>query len=748
MSYSRTTVTTHIGSGGTRTETRTYTSGGRGGVNVNMDKNGLSASVNVPTETSRYSQGWGSVRESRPPAKPGLALTGKSYEDVKAECLKSGALYEDPDFPATDVSVFYSRKPPRSFEWKRPTEITSNPKMFVGGASRFDINQGELGDCWLLAATASLCQFPDLLARVVPMDQDFDKDYCGAFCFHFWQYGKWVEIIVDDRLPTYNNRLVFMHSKEMNEFWTALMEKAYAKLFGSYEALKGGSSSEAMEDFTGGITEVYDLRQNLPSNFYDIMAKSLKRKSLMGCSIDAVPGQTEAELPNGLIAGHAYSITDVRTIEVQTARVKGKLQMVRVRNPWGNECEWKGAWSDKSQEWRLIGEEQRQEMGLTFSNDGEFWMSYQDFISNWHKVEICNLGPVESASNEETARRWEASVLNGCWKPRVSAGGCRNYIDTFWTNPQYVVEVTDADEDDNENLGTLIVGLMQKERRKKRKEGVDLLTMGYAVYKLSPDDKVPLDLKYFKGHASAARSPSFINLREVAGRHRLPPGKYCIVPSTFEPNQEGDFLVRLFSEQKNNTTEADEETGIDLDKKAPPPTVTDERAEKELKEAFKKVSGEDLEIDAYELQGILNAAFQKDGEFQFDGFSADTCRGLVAMMDLDRSGKLGYEEFKKLWTDLRHWKAVFKQFDKDNSSCFNSYETREAFRSIGYTLSNATFNALVMRYSHRDGKMYFDDFIHCVARMKTMFEIFNEMKKGGGNAEFTVDQFIQTTMYS
>jgi hypothetical protein len=39
--------------------------------------------------------------------------------------------------------------------------------------------------------------------------------------------------------------------------------------------------------------------------------------------------------------------------------------------------------------------------------------------------------------------------------------------------------------------------------------------------------------------------------------------------------------------------------------------VADERAERELKEAFKKVSGEDMEIDAYELQGILNAAFQK-----------------------------------------------------------------------------------------------------------------------------------------
>ena len=65
-----------------------------------------------------------------------------------------------------------------------------------------------------------------------------------------------------------------------------IKQNSVHRLFGSYEALKGGSSSEAMEDFTGGITEVYDLRQNLPSNFYDIMAKSLKRKSLMGCSID------------------------------------------------------------------------------------------------------------------------------------------------------------------------------------------------------------------------------------------------------------------------------------------------------------------------------------------------------------------------------------------------------------------------------------------------------------------------------
>jgi len=57
-------------------------------------------------------------------------------------------------------------------------------------------------------------------------------------------------------------------------------------LHGSYESLKGGSTSEAMEDFTGGVTEMFDMKQNVPANLFQIMMKAHERNSLMGCSID------------------------------------------------------------------------------------------------------------------------------------------------------------------------------------------------------------------------------------------------------------------------------------------------------------------------------------------------------------------------------------------------------------------------------------------------------------------------------
>ena len=71
---------------------------------------------------------------------------GIGYQTIISESKKKGALWEDPDFLAKDSSIYYENKPVSGkIEWKRPKDICSNPQFFVGGASRFDIQQGVLG---------------------------------------------------------------------------------------------------------------------------------------------------------------------------------------------------------------------------------------------------------------------------------------------------------------------------------------------------------------------------------------------------------------------------------------------------------------------------------------------------------------------------------------------------------------------------------------------------------------------------
>ncbi|XP_030387749.1 calpain-A isoform X2 [Scaptodrosophila lebanonensis] len=743
----------------------------------------------------------------------------QDYDTLLKSCLANGSLFEDPLFPASNESLLFSRRPDRHIEWLRPHEITDNPQFFVEGYSRFDVQQGELGDCWLLAATANLTQESNLFFRVIPPEQSFEENYAGIFHFRFWQYGKWVDVVIDDRLPTYRGELLYMHSTEKNEMWSALLEKAYAKLHGSYEALKGGTTCEAMEDFTGGVSEWYDLKE-APGNLFTILQKAAERNSMMGCSLEADPNVLEAETPQGLIRGHAYSITKVCLIDIVTPNRQGKIPMIRLRNPWGNEAEWNGPWSDSSPEWRYIPEDQKAEIGLTFDRDGEFWMSFQDFLNHFERVEICNLSPDSLTEDQQQSgkRKWEMSMYEGEWTPGVTAGGCRNFLDTFWHNPQYIITLVDPDEEDEEGLCTVIVALMQKNRRSKRNMGMECLTIGFAIYSLSERDldNRPQGIQFFKYKQS------------VCSRFKLPPGHYLIVPSTFDPNEEGEFLIRVFSETQNNMEENDDHVGYGdshdtITPGFPTPKPVDPQRDS-LRRLFDSIAGADMEVDWMELKRILDHSMRDDlpkpitysrfsnnnafetqagpgeeagnacgllslicGPFlkgtpfeeqlgmndqsnkrlidenpshggginsnvivdETHGFSKDVCRSMVAMLDADQSGKLGFEEFESLLSDIAKWKAIFKTYDLEHTGRIDGFQLREALNSAGYHLNNRVLNALGHRYGSRDGKISFDDYLMCAVKIKTYIEMFKERDtEKNDTATFTLEEWIERTIYS
>uniref|UniRef100_A0A8C7C9D5 Calpain 9 n=1 Tax=Oncorhynchus kisutch TaxID=8019 RepID=A0A8C7C9D5_ONCKI len=637
---------------------------------------------------------------------------GKTFEQLRQECLQKKKLFEDPDFPACDSSLYYSQSVPINFEWKRPGELCENPEFIVGGADRTDICQGALGDCWLLAAIASLTLHKETLARVVPNDQGFDRSYAGIFHFQFWQHNRWLDVVVDDRLPAVRNRLVLLHSASNNEFWSALLEKAYAKLNGSYESLKGGSTLEAMEDFTGGVGETYETK-SAPTDLFNIMKKAYDRGSMMGCSIDITSSaESEAQTASGLVKGHAYSITGLEEVNYRGKKVK----LIRIRNPWG-QVEWNGAWSDESREWNVIDSSEKKRILQNSMDDGEFWMEFEDFKANYDKIEICNLTP--DSLTDETKRKWEVNMFEGNWIRGSTAGGCRNFIDTFWTNPQFKLTLLHAD--DNNDKCSVVIALMQKNRRALRKEGLDLQTIGFALYE-APADEDHLGKDFFRYNGSKARSKTYINVREISERFTLPPGNYLLVPTTFQPHDEADFIIRIFSERAAGTMEMG--NTVDADLPDPPmPSLPEEETDEEkgLRRMFEKIAGSDQAISAMELQQVLNGVLSRRREIKFDGLSLNTCHSIINLMDVDNSGQLEFQEFKVFWEKMKKWIMLFISYDTDRSGKMSSYELRIALKAAGMHLNTKLLQLLGLRFADENYDIDFDDYLTCIIRLENMF---------------------------
>ncbi|KAM9316867.1 calpain-2 catalytic subunit [Gastrophryne carolinensis] len=649
-----------------------------------------------------------------------LKFLDQDFEAIRDECLQSGTLFKDLSFPAIHSSLGYNELGANSPKvqgvvWKRPTELCDNPQFIKEGATRTDICQGALGDCWLLAAIASLTLNEQILYRVVPKDQNFHENYAGIFHFQFWQCGEWVDVVVDDRLPTKNGELVFVHSAEGSEFWSALLEKAYAKLNGSYEALSGGTTTEGFEDFTGGLAEWYELKK-APNNLFKIIQKALRTGSLLGCSIDITSAaETEAITFQKLVKGHAYSVTAAEEVNYRGSQEK----LIRIRNPWG-EVEWTGAWSDNSSEWNSIDPAERDRL-IKRCDDGEFWMSFNDFLRQYSRLEICNLTPDTLASDKY--KKWSLVKLDGMWRRGSTAGGCRNFPDTFWINPQFLIKLNEEDDDpdDGEEGCTFIVGLIQKNRRKARKHGEDMHTIGFAIYEVPPQmrgqSSLRLSRDFFLRSKAVARSDTFINLREVLNRFRLPPGEYIIVPSTFEPHKVGDFCVRVFAEKNAEAPVVDDKIEADIDE-----DPSEDHIDPSFKRLFLQLAGEDKEISAFELCNILQKVISKQTDIKSDGFSMETCRTIVDLLDSDGTGKLGLKEFNILWSRLQKYQRIYRSIDVDRSGTMNAYEMRKALEEAGFRLNTQLHNLLVSRFANdEDLSIDFDNFVRCLLRLEMMF---------------------------
>lgn len=357
-------------------------------------------------------------------------------------CCCCSQLFTDPDFPPDDRSLggvegdsankaSGSSQDPiiwvrgMDFDKENVNDAPTRPQihatsmnLFKGEIEAMDIKQGELGDCWLLASMACCAEHPGVINRVFITPE---LDPRGKYKVRLFDVRDktWKNITVDDYVPCKRGGSsadqVMRDRKKMprtrfarpnhKELWAMILEKAVAKLCGSYAAIEGGFTEWGIVCLTGrdawryfnedgmfnrrnlimernegkdtvGMTSKATGEKHPHDYFFQVIQRYHRNGAILCCG--GVKDESQ-----GLVKGHAYSLLCVAQATKSFASQE-YFRFVQIRNPWGD-GEWTGRWADKSKEWNEFPYV-REVLGQTSKDDGAFWMQWEDFCTYWGYV--------------------------------------------------------------------------------------------------------------------------------------------------------------------------------------------------------------------------------------------------------------------------------------------------------------------------------------------------------------------------
>lgn len=335
------------------------------------------------------------------------------YQKKEAEILywlknHPGEQWTDKEFPANNKQFFKDQTTVpkwgyelKHIEWKRPQELHKDPKFMVEDEKKYidcDAKQGLIAESWFIGALTMAAGKSEEIQKLIVEKEYFNQ---GFVSFQFFKNGAWVQVIVDTLLPyekeTNSRTSVYCSCANPQEFWISLMEKAYVKLHGNYETVCEGNVLEGLVDITGGVSEGFDLthpdiKKAIETGaLWNMLLGNFNQKFYLGCmNYDAKKSAKTADQgPQGILENHFYNILDLREFP------KENLKLVRIRNPWGSDGVWNGAFCEDSDDWdkhRTLKEELKN-VFKTKKSDGAWWMSFQDWCQQFNKVYVGKVFP-------------------------------------------------------------------------------------------------------------------------------------------------------------------------------------------------------------------------------------------------------------------------------------------------------------------------------------------------------------------
>ncbi len=291
----------------------------------------------------------------------------------------------------TDLNILFFKE----ITWKRPSDIFWMEFKLFKTIEPSIIEQGIIGDCYFLAALSSLSKYPKHIKKLFLQNS---TNLAGVYVIILYDatVSSWREILVDDYLPAKKSMFIydFAFTKTSDRsIWPHLIEKAFAKLKGSYLKIIGGYPANALKTLTGSKVTSH-CHKNYMSDYNNsesesmlLFFKVLKNAINSGyilCSSTHLKQHYNSSTLYGIVPSHAYSIIDVLYFHDDH---NNPVRLVKLRNPHGSN-EWEGDWSDRSEKWSS----ERLKIEGKFHGDridGIFFMELKEFLRYFYCTDIC-----------------------------------------------------------------------------------------------------------------------------------------------------------------------------------------------------------------------------------------------------------------------------------------------------------------------------------------------------------------------
>ena len=184
--------------------------------------------------------------------------------------MKFGYIYTNPNIkdsfenPNKDID-------PSEIEWKRASEIFPDPHLFEGDISTKNIILGKVGSPYFLSSIAAISQYPGLISKIF-ITKEYNPE--GFYTLLLFLDGEYQIIYVDDYFPCFKGTNIPYFSKPLNfELWPLILEKAWAKINGSYSNSISGWPNDVFRTFTGFCCEDLNHNEETEERLWNIIKK-------------------------------------------------------------------------------------------------------------------------------------------------------------------------------------------------------------------------------------------------------------------------------------------------------------------------------------------------------------------------------------------------------------------------------------------------------------------------------------------